>query len=221
MRMELLLLATLVAPLEGCSTAEAVDPDLGPPQQMTQIGSEGLTRKDIPAEDPGPPFYARVTSILDQFFHEDGWLAVPIYRDPSCVPADFNLLRLFDFPGPGGPGAFACPLLMHGFLLTEPDAPPARFPRQVELTGDAVPFRFVPWSEFENEAQDGVVTFADLEAMDPIPGTAHWYHETLKPREEDHVIVIDAEGTLDDGRTFRFHVTHIQDRTRSVRVSFR
>lgn len=59
------------------------------------------------------------------------------------------------------------------------------------------------------------------EAMDRLTGTAHAYHETLKPREGDHLIVINARGTLEDGRSFRFHLTHQEDRTRSLRIRIR
>lgn len=218
------LLATLWLLLTGCqsdsSTSADVTLDAGP-ASMAQIGSEGLVRKDIPDEDPGPPFYARVTSTLNQFFHADGWLAIPFYRDPGCLPPDFNMLELFDFPGPDGLGAFACPLLMRGFMLIEPDAPLGTFPRQVVLHGSGVPFWFVDWNEFQAAAMDGEVTIGELAALGPVTGLADRYHETLKPREGEHVIVIDARGTLEDGRTFQFSVMHLEDRTRSIHVSFR
>lgn len=185
------------------------------------VGAEGLVRKTMPDEDPGPPFYARVTTILNQFFHDDGLLAIPFYRPPSCVPSDFNMLTLFDPPGPGGPGAFACPLLMTGFLLIEPDAPLGTFPRLATLAGSDVPFWLVDWEQFQAEAADGVVTITDLQAMDPLMGTADRYHETLMPREGDHRIIIDASGTLADGRAFRFHVTHLESRTRAVEIQLR
>lgn len=219
------LVITAAIPLAACSAAPTTDVE-----PATETGalvaadaaSSGLVRKAIPTEDPGPPFYARVTTILSQFFHDDGWLAIPFYRAPSCVPDGFNMLDLFDFPtGPTDPGAFACPLLMDGFLLTEPDAPPTRFPRLVEMTGDAVPFWFVRWTDFRDAMQDGVVTMEELASLEPLKGTAARYHETLRPREGDHTIVIDAAGTLDDGRRFRVHVTHIENETRAVSVSIR
>jgi hypothetical protein len=218
------LLVALWLPLTGCQVDSATPADLGvetDASALARAGSEGLVRLDIPSEDPGPPFYARTTSILNQFFHTDGWLAIPFYRDPACIPPDFNMLELFDFPGPGGPGAFACPLLMHGFLLTEPDAPLGMFPRHVVLMSDAAPFWFVPWSDFEAAAADGIVTIGEIAALGPLTGVAHRYHETLKPREGDHVIAIQAGGTLDDGRTFQFSVMHLQDRTRSIQIRFR
>lgn len=219
------LVMTLALAFPACRTDDPTDstPAALNAEEVraASAASDGLTQKTVPDEDPGPPFYARVTTILDQFFHGDGWLAIPFYRDPACVPADFNLLQLFDPPGPAGPGAFGCPLLMKGFVLIEPDAPLGTFPRQAVLMGDAVPFWFVPWSDFEAEAADGVVTMADLQALEPLVGLASRYHETLKPREGDHVIVIDAAGTLDDGRAFLFGVTHIEDETRSIRLQFR
>lgn len=218
------LLVGLGLTLTGCqadsSTTADVTLDAGPPA-LAQLDSKGLVRKDIPTEDPGPPFYARVTTTLNQFFHDDGWLAIPFYRDPACIPSDFNLLELFDFPGPGGPGAFACPLLMQGFLLIEPDAPLGTFPRQVVLHGSATPFWFVPWNEFQAAASDGEVTMDELAALGPMTGLTDRYHETLKPRDEDHVIVINARGTLEDGRTFQFNVLHLEDQTRSVHIRFR
>lgn len=83
-----------------------------------------------------------------------------------------------------------------------------------------MPFWFVPCSEFEPETADGVVTFAELRAMSRMTGTARRYHETLKPREGDHVISIRAAGTLEDGRGFQFGVLHIEDRTRSIQLRF-
>lgn len=219
------LMLTLLIPVSGCdplsptkAAEAAIEVD---DAALAQIGSAGLTKKTIPSEDPGPPFYSRATTILDQLFHTDDWIAIPFYRNPACVPDDFNILQHFDFPGPDGPGAFACPLVVNGFLLIEPDAPLGTFPRQVVLTGDQVPVWFVPWAAFEPETADGVVTMAELRAMPVMTGTARQFHETLKPRDDDHVVVINATGTLDqDGRDFAFDVMHLQDQTRSIGIRF-
>lgn len=199
------------------------DPLIPPPAQALQraagLQSDGLVPRTIPDEDPGPPFYARVGL---QFFHSGGWIAIPFYRAPECVPAGFNLLQFFDFPGPNGPGAFACPLLVKGFLLIEPDATLGTFPRQVILReAGSVPFWFLPSATFETAAQDGVLTVSELEALRPLRGAASSYHETLHPREGEHKIFIDAAGLLEDGRTFRFHVTQIDERIEAIGISFR
>lgn len=219
------LATVLILPLVACAgspptAADAQTVEVEPPRSA-QADPEGLIRKTMPDEDPGPPFYARVTTLLSQFFHDAGWLAIPFYRPPECVPPEFEMLQLYDFPGPEGPGAFRCPLLMEGFLLIEPDAPLGTFPRQAVLWGDAVPFWFVPWADFQAAAVDGAVSFAELRAMGPVAGVADRYHETLKPREGRHLIVIDAAGTLEDGRTFRFHVTHREHRTEAIQIDIR
>ena len=117
---------TPVAPDGGRSTAPA----------RSVASTAGLTRRVMPTEDPGPPFYARVGY---QLLEHDGWVTIPFYRSPDLVPSDFNLLDFFHFPGPGGPGAFAAPLLMTGFVLIEADAPLGTFPKQVELRGTGTP----------------------------------------------------------------------------------
>ena len=225
MRRTLSLTASLAVILAGCSTETPVN---SPPPGPTAVASAaagkadaGFVRKNVPEEDPGPPIYARLTPILDQFFHTDGWLAIPVYRDLACVPADFNLLDYYHPPGPGGPGAFGCPLQVNGFLLIEPDAPLGTFPKQAVLTGDAVPFLFVSWDDFQTEAADGVVTLADLRSLGALEGTADRFHETLKPRVGEHQVVIQAAGTLEDGRRFQFGVTHLEDETVSIRLRFR
>lgn len=220
LRVPSLSLALLLA-LGACSGDAGLVEPTASAAAATATVSQALVRKDIPAEDPGPPFYAKATPIQNQLFRDDGWLAVPFYRPPSCVPADFDLLDLFDFPGPDGPGAFGCPLLMEGFLLIEPDAPLGTFPRQVVLEGSGSPIWFVRWDAFREAAADGDVTIAELAALDPLVGTTRSYRETLKPREGDHLVVIDARGTLADGRTFSLHVTHVGDRSRAVQIRFR
>ncbi len=183
-----------------------------------RTSSSALVRRLMPTEDPGPPFYARVGL---QVLENDGYVAIPFYRPPALIPADFNLLAFYHFPGPGGPGAFAAPLLMSGFLLIEADAPLGTFPKQAELRGENVPVWFVPSAAFHAATQDGVLTITELQALAPRYGTATRYHETLHPREGEHKIVIQAHGTLPDARTFALQVTHVHDTMRHVRITFR
>jgi hypothetical protein len=215
-----LLIAT-ASLLAGCSGDRPSLVDAGAPADAVhaaRASSSGLVHRLIPSEDPGPPFYARVGM---QVLESDGYVAIPFYRSPALVPADFNLLAFYHFPGPQGPGAFAAPLLMSGFLLIEGDAPLGTFPKQVELRGDDVPVWFVPSAAFHAAAQDGVLTIAELQALEPLYGTAKRYHETLHPRDGEHKIVIQAHGTLPDGRRFTLQVSQVHDAMPNVRITFR
>lgn len=208
----------LLAACGGSATAPAAT---GGALEPAMAATSNVVRKAIPDEDPGPPFYARATTILQELFRVDGWLVIPFYREPACVPADFDLLHLYHPPGPGGPGAFGCPLVVSGSLLIEADAPLGTFPRQVVMTGDAVPFWFIRWDDFLAASADGTFTMAELRALEPLQGTADRFHETLMPRMDDHRIVIQAAGSLADGRTFRFGVVHSQDVTKSIHLQLR
>jgi hypothetical protein len=183
--------------------------------------SQGITRVTFPDPDPGIPAYARVGNVLNQFYHSDGWLAMQFFRHPECVPDDFNLLDLFHFPGEEGPGAFACPLQHSGHYIVEAGAPQGTFPRIYVAQGDAVPFWFVPWAEFQQAMQEGAVTLPDVLAMNPLKGTATRLRETVHPRLDEHLVVTDASGQLEDGRRFDFHVTHVRDETKSIRIRFK
>ena len=48
-------------------------------------------RLAFPEETPGPPYYARISS--EGAPQTAQWAAIVFYRDPSCVPSDFNLLQ--------------------------------------------------------------------------------------------------------------------------------
>jgi hypothetical protein len=182
-----------------------------------QFSTGGLVPRLIPEDDPGPPFYARLGR---PYFPSDGWLAIPFYRAPACIPPDFNLLDHYDFPSPNGPGAFACQLLVTGTFLIEPDAPLGTFPFLVVLDGAGAPVWFVPSASFDVAAQDGVVTIGELAALNPLRGTARRYHEMLRPRSGEHKIIITADGSLEDGRSFMFEASHIDDQLRSIRIAF-
>lgn len=89
------------------------------------------------AQDPGPPFYARIEHGF--VIHDDTTAAIAFYRDPSCVPLTFNLLNLFD-----APRAFGCPLTVDGFDVWKNGPPPVdQGPIQSETRGlGAVPVWF-------------------------------------------------------------------------------
>jgi len=209
--------------LAACNDAKIADPLFDVPDTQTLIRTAeaaGMVRVTVPNPDPGLPAYARAFPGANQFFHNGEWLAIPFYRAPSAIPADFNLLQFFHFPGPNGLGAFATPILIRGFYFIEPNAPLGTFPMLAVSTGDAVPIWFVRWSAYQAAMADNVITIGEVIAMRPLRGIATTFNETLKPRLADHLTIITASGKLEDGRTFDFHVTHVGDSSRVLRIKF-
>lgn len=220
--MRLVTLIAALALIAGCSTIEQEEGPFAYSDAEMALISQGMVVKAIPDEDPGAPFYARVTPMLNQLFVSDGQLVITFFRNPACVPADFDLLQLFHFPDPPNHfGAFECGLTVWGRLLIEANAPMGTFPKLVNSWGNEVPIWLVSWSAFEAAMQEGPITMDVLQALDPLVGTATRFHETLMPRDGEHRIVINASGVLADGRNFTFHVNHIEDQTRSLRLTIR
>lgn len=185
-------------------------------------GTHGLVRTTFPGgEDPGLPFYARVELLPPYVFNDGEWAAVVWYRDPTCVPEDFNLITVFDYER-----AFGCELTVRGSSLWHG----AMFngaPKQVHLTGDHVPVWFVPWSEVRDRATEGgELTLRQLSAMSGVVrGHADRYTEHLHPHPDPAIgggghpnpaMVIDASGTLEGGGDFGLHISWIRDEVRSV-----
>jgi len=222
-RHALLATACLFGALAACSESQLADPQSDVPtaeQLVKQAVDMGMIRITVPDPDPGIPAYARAFPGLNQFFHDGDWLAIPFYRNPDAIPADFNLLDFFHFPGAGGPGAFATPILTRGFHMIEPNAPIGTFPMVAISSGTSVPVWFVKWSAYQPAMADNVVNIAELRAMNPLKGVASTFSETLKPRVDAHLVVINAKGALADGRTFDLHVTHVGDTLRAIRIKF-
>jgi hypothetical protein len=214
--------AALILALTACQGApdpltDSVDL-LAPAPALEDRG--GFRTVAFPADDPGPPLYTRVTTLLNQIFHDGETLAIPLYRDPACIPGDFDLLAGFHFPGADGPGAFGCPLLVEGTFLIEPDAPLGTFPFQVVTRGRAQVW-FVPYAAFQAAAADGHFTMDELLALQPLRGQAEHFNEMLTPRMEKHQVVITSQGRLEDGRRFQFNVNHPGDRTRTLQIRIR
>jgi hypothetical protein len=155
---------------------------------------------DVRLTGGGTPFYARIES--GEIFQTEHWAVIAFYRPPACVPADFNLLALFDVPG-----AFVCgPSTIDGFTIWRngPGTDPA--PIQAELHGlGAVPIWFVRWPELEAAVADGVLTIGELAALPSLlVGSASFYEEMLHPEQAAQVGELEfvAHGTLEDGRPF-------------------
>jgi hypothetical protein len=178
----------------------------------TGIAVNGQVRID----DPQPPFYARISvnpalGLNQEILHDDEWAAIPFYRDPACIPADFNLLQFVDLtPDPVyGLRPFGCALTVEGFELWKngPSIDPA--PIHSRLRGiDAVEIWFVSWPALSLEVQDGRLTIGELGSMPSLRrGTATLFSETLHPLgpSKAHNIALEALGHTDDGARFLFH----------------
>lgn len=179
---------------------------------LTAVANASPAAAIVRLEDGGDvPFYARITTIgtPDQIFHDEDWAVIVFYRPPTCIPDDFNLLTFFDFPGPSGPGAFACnPPTTGGFNLWHngPGVDPAPFLAVTHGLG-SVPVWFVRWPVLQAAGQDGVLHIGDLEALPSdsrLVGKAEDFHQVLRPHEASPVpmTLFTARGSLDDGRSF-------------------
>ncbi len=187
---------------------------------------EGLVSTNWPsAEDPGMPFYARVELLPPYVFNDGEWAAIIFYREPSCVPDDFNLIGFFDVPG-----AFFCPHTVQGRSLWEGSNRMIP-PKIINITELApVPVWFVPWDAVKGEANaGGYITKSTLEAMPGlIKGYAADYMERLHPHPDgagqggnkNAKMIVTAKGTLDDGRGFGLQIAWINDVVTNIRIDF-
>lgn len=193
----------------------------------TTAAGEELVRTQWPSgEDPGMPFYARVELLPPFIFNDGDWAAIVFYRDPGCVPPDFNLISVFDLPQ-----AFGCPHTVHGFSLWHG----AMFngaPKKINISGNgAVPVWFVPWDSVKDEARaDGNLTVAQLEQIGgALVGYADQYTEELQPHSDPTIgggghpnpkMIMHAHGHLEDGRRFMLHISWVRDVVRAINIDF-
>lgn len=180
--------------------------------------SEGQVRLSVPEESPSGPFYARIERGL--VFQTDQWVAIPFYRDPSCVRPTFNLLSFFDFANI--PAIFSCPLTVNGFEIWEDPATDAA-PRQSKLQGNgSVPVWFVSVEDFQ-AALPGLTMTELLGMPSLVQGVATFYEEVLHPAEvaRQSKLTIVASGHLPDGRTFNVVGIEAAAELRHVSIVFR
>lgn len=186
--------------------------------------SSGLRRTTWPsAEDPGPPFYARMDHLTPVFIVDD-WAVIAFYRDPDCIRPDFNLLTFFD-----APAAFGCALRVEGFALWHGE-PLVGAPKTTQARGTgAVPFWFVPAAAVLDAVEDGVLTMGELAALPGlVVGHATQFTELLQPHplppflggggHPEPKLILSANGTLADGRRFDYHVARVKDEIRTIRL---
>lgn len=158
----------------------------------------GAASAQVRVEPQQLPFYARAVTGTGE------WTPVIFYRPAGCIPENFNLLSFFD-----PPRVFGCgPMTVEAFAIWEngPGLDPA--PRQGRQRGlGAVPIWFVRTDDYVAAREDGVVTIAELEALDPVMGVAHRFTETLHPEGANNsLLVVNATGSLEDGRSFTLHI---------------
>ena len=193
----------------------------------TTAAGEGLIRTQWPSgEDPGMPFYARVELLPPFIFNDGEWAAIVFYRDPGCVPPDFNLILVFDFAR-----AFGCPHTVRGFSLWD-GAIFNGAPKKIHISGNgAVPVWFVPWDAVKDEARaDGNLTVAGLQQIEGLlVGYADQYTEELQPHPDPTIgggghpnpkMIVHAHGELEDGRRFMLHISWVRDVVRAMNIEF-
>jgi len=172
-------------------------------------------------------FYANLGGILPDgsvwAIHTDEWAAIPFYRNPDCVPEDFNLVNFLD-----SPNANNCNALVKGFEVWEngPGLDPT--PIQVELkAAEPMPIYFIPWDILDVALEDYVLTMPELEGLEGLRiGIATFYTETLHPgvvisQYMDEAV---AKGNMaDNGDRFELKYTWIHDDVvpKSVKIEFK
>jgi hypothetical protein len=177
-----------------------------------------------PAQGGGVPAYARIERLENGhvLVHNDGhWAAITFYRDPSCVPADFDLLDFFDVPR-----AFVCELTVEGFEIWRngPWAGDAGPIQTVSFGLGEVPIWFVETAELQDKVDDDILTLGELEACATLRrGVASSFKETLHPYQiaQQTKLQIVARGALTGGGTFFFQVEETHNQQKHVSIQFK
>lgn len=126
----------------------------------------------------GGPFYASFGSILPDgsvfVIHTDEWAAIPFYRNPACVPEDFNLVEQLDF------NALNCYSLVAGFEVWENGPGIDLAPIQISFkAAEPMPIYFIPWDVLEVALEDYMLTMPELRVLEGVRiGIATFYTET-------------------------------------------
>ena len=177
---------------------------------LTTLGSSGMAQTAVRVESDGGPFYARIQA---GFVPTDGtWAAIVFYRDPACVPTDFDLLQFWDF------GAFGC----HSYVAAFGIIGNAPSPIFTQLRGvEPVPIWFVSWAELEPAMTDGMLTIGELESLlSLLVGHATFYNDTQHPGVKQCHSAVEASGCLEDGRSFQYEMVEWNNTLTQIRIEF-
>jgi hypothetical protein len=246
-----MLVGTMVTALTlgACADSGPADPS-DPSGALPMAAANAPLIVDIPADHPGPPWYTLVFSGGAEppsgYIPNDGtWAAVTFWREPSCVPADFNLLLVLDLepldpPDDFRPRAFGCDLTVSGRVWFVPGI---TIPTQERYFGlGAVPIYFALLSEVQSVAGDSPadpdsdpdIYIGELAGLPSLNiGYADRFemviHNSDKAANPGHEVA-DARGTIGQGlfagRPFRYHHNERFDPEtgvhsyRAVRISF-
>ncbi|MGY6519570.1 MAG: hypothetical protein ACXIUZ_12750 [Lysobacteraceae bacterium] len=163
-------------------------------------------RLDVPVESPGIPAYMRLADY-QWLPRNEQWTALVFYREPGCVPPDFNLLQFTHFPGPEGLGAFACPLVVEGYDLRfaslDPSLPP-EFMRMFNRSPEQ-PVWFVDSTALSALLDRGYVYINEIEDLPSlVRGRAWQFDERLYPSisNPEPGLTMHARGRLETGALF-------------------
>ncbi len=175
-----------------------------------------------PGIEGGVPAYARIERLPDGevLIHTDGaWAAITFYREPACVPVDFNLLDFFD-----APRAFGCTMTVEGFEIWRNGPGADSSPIQTVSYGlGAVPIWFVELDELQDAVADGVLTIAELGSLPSLKkGSAVFFKETLHPFQsaQQTKTQIVAMGVLEAGGSFFFQAEETHNQIKHVKIQF-
>jgi hypothetical protein len=184
------------------------------------------------SQDPGGPVYTTLERGVG--LHDGPVAAVLFYRDPACVPEDFNLLDGQDLVGfPENPRAFSCPSTVDGFAIWNRGPLLDLAPRQVFTRGTgAVPVWFGQWAELEGAMSDGALFIAELRGLSSLQiGYAIQFDEhrilseILDPSAPVMTLAWNgvSNGALSSAHTlqkFEFSCNLSRGRVRDVRIRF-
>lgn len=180
-------------------------------QELPPLPHLALARLDIPVDWPGLPAYARLGRNGDSWGipRDAEWSAIVFYRDPECIPIDFDLSLGFDPPGPQGLGAWGCRPLFEGselrFSSLELAAPPEYiYMRNATLD---LPIWFVATQELNELLDRGFVYIDEIEALSSrVVGHAWQFEEQITPLQTtlESTVRMSASGRLESGGRFSF-----------------
>lgn len=197
-----------------------------PAKAQSLPGQPGL-QLEFPVVSPGIPAYARLELLIPGFDvpHDKHWAAVVFYRNPDCVPPDFDLGQFFDLPRPGSLGAFACELLVEGHEIWRNGPSKDLGPIYVRTRNATarLPIWFVKWSDLRPLLDSGKVYIWQIRNLPSlVRGEARWFEEALYPNgaASDPGLTMKAAGRLENGGKFLLS-WHFQASTNADEVVIR